>query len=477
MKDLILGKLLNTSLSLSSEKDGDLLLEDILTSAMEICNCDAGTIYVKNDNHLDFKIMITKSLNNYQGGNYSDISMPPVELVESNICAKSLVNNEIINIPNLTENTSFDFAGPKRYDAITGYKTISMLVVPLVDSHDERIGVLQLMNALNEDGEIVPFNKSLEIYVSALASQAAVSVINLKHKDDIRLTLESLVEALSTAIHIRTSYNVTHTKNMVAFSEKFIDWLNESDYEWEFDSQKRREFLMSVLLHDVGKLTISLEVMNKETRLGREFEKVMSRFELIKCLTLLEEARGGKPSAETIQKLEEATELVTTLNTISYVDGYSSSLVEELRNMEYIDLDGNKQTWITELEKECLQVVRGTLTIAERDEMQTHVKRTSEILANVKFGSEYSNVARWAGAHHEFLDGKGYPNGLKGDQIDKEIRLLTIIDVFEGLSASNRPYKPAMPIFNVLNILSDMVDDGKLDGEILNMFIESRAWE
>ncbi len=446
MKELILERLLSTSLSLSSEKNGDSLLENILTAAMDICRCDAGTLYIKNNDKLDFKIMITKSIKNYQGGKYSEITMPSVPLTPYNVCARSLIEGNIINIADLSNTGKTKFAGPKIYDAMLGYKSQSMLVAPLEDSNGEKVGVLQLMNALDNNNNVIPFNKDLEVYISALASQAAVSVVNLQHKNEIRLLLESLVGALSTAIYVRTPYNVTHTKNMIKYSENFINWLNENHESWKFDDTKKREFLMSVWLHDVGKLTVPLEVMNKKDRLGSAYEKIMARFDLITCLAMLnDKTNNTNSSEEVIKRIESAKELINYVNTVSFLDDKLEDDIRKLGQNTYTDLNGQQKHWLEDNELLCLTIKKGTLTYKERAEMEKHVEMTEKILQNVKFGSDYKNVQKWASSHHEFLNGEGYHNKLVVDNLDKESMLLTIIDVFDGLSAKDRPYKPAIP--------------------------------
>ncbi len=477
MTEIILNKLLETSIALSSEMDGDVLLETILTAAMDITCCDAGTLYIKNEENLDFKIMITKSQNIYSGGKFSEISIPPVPISPTNVCAKALIDRKTINIPDLSENTDFDFVGPKKYDALTGYKTKSMLVVPMENKNGEQIGVLQLMNALSESGEIVAFDETFEKYVLALASQAAISIVNINHKEEMRIQLESLVGALSAASYIRTPYNVTHTQNMVRYGNNFINWINKSDHDWNFTLEQKREFLMSIWLHDVGKLTVPLEIMNKETRLSTALERVLTRLEIISLSAKLEETKGGTPYNIAKEKIDFAKDIILQANSIGFLNDELEGKIIEISNYTYLDDNGQEQKWLTEDEVDKLTIKRGTLTQGERKVMESHVEMTKEILQNVKFGVGYENVPIWASQHHEFVNGKGYPLKIANQELDKEARLLTIIDVFDGLSAKDRPYKPAIPLDKVIKILLEMEKEGKLDKEILNLFLESKSWE
>ncbi len=473
----MLNKLIAASVSLSTEKDSNVLLQDILTAAMDITSCDAGTLYIKNNNTLDFKIMITKSMNNYKGGKFSEIQMPSVSMKPTNVCAKSLIDRKLINIKDLSKNSEFDFIGPKKYDSMTGYKTKSMLVIPMEDNTGEQIGVLQLMNALNENGEVIAFDKKYEVYISALASLAAASIVNLNHKDEMRELLESLVGALSTAIYIRTPYNVTHTQNMVKYGEKFIEKLNELNLEWNFDEQKKREFLMSIWLHDVGKLTIPLEIMNKETRLGEALERVETRFEIISLLAKLNEAKTGQSAATTLENIKHAKKIIHSANFAGFLGEELENEIMLISSYKYTDCNKEIKPWLNEDEIDSLLIKKGTLTFSEREVMESHVLMTEKILNNVKFSTEYQNVPKWASQHHEFINKMGYPNKLEKVQLDKEARLLTIIDVFDGLSATDRPYKKAIPLDRVILILKDMEEEGKLDSEILDLFLTIKPWE
>ncbi len=267
-------KILDVSIALTNEKDDEALLELILTEAMDITSCDAGTLYIKQDNQLFFRVMITKSL----GGLMDTVTLPPVDIADGNICAMSLLRKRIINVSNVEGNDTIESAGPKKYDAMTGYKTISMLVVPMIDKENHEIGVLQLINALDKNNNIVSFSKDHEIYISALSSLAASSLVKMNQANEISGLLDSLVRALSTAIYQRTPYNVTHTQNMVRYTIRFIEWINNNYQELSFSEDDEKQFLMSVWLHDVGKLIVPLDVMNKSTRLGIELEKVITRF-------------------------------------------------------------------------------------------------------------------------------------------------------------------------------------------------------
>ncbi len=473
MTDRFTQKILDTSIALSAEKDSARLLEMILTVAMDITRCDAGTLYILEEDQLHFHIMITKSM----GGRIDTKDLPPVALQKSNVCACATLENRIINLPDVYQNEVYDFSGPKKYDALTGYKTTSMMVIPMTDTKGHCIGVIQLINALSEEGEVMAFDPQQEPFIAALTSQAAISLTNTNQQIEIENLLLSLIRVLSTAIYERTPYNVTHTQNMSRYLDRFLDWLAEHSDKYAFTTEERRQLSMSVWLHDVGKLTVPLEVMNKKTRLGDDLEKILTRLELIDLTAQLNETRGGAPYAPIKQTLARVSALVQIVNTSSYLNDDLAHQVKLLQGYRYIDQHGKEQPWFTEKELASLGIRAGTLTAEERKVMETHVVMTERILNQVSFGKEYKMVATYASQHHEFLNGTGYPNGLTAEQLGVESRILTIIDVFDGLSATDRPYKQPIPIDRVFSILWDMVEEGKLDGDILGLFQLSRVWE
>ncbi len=472
MIDPVVKMMLDVSLALSSEKDDDALLERILSVAMDVTACDAGTLYIKEKEELNFNVMITKSM----GGRIDDIKLPPVKIQPSNVCARAVIDKRVINIEDVCKTDEFDFSGPKKYDAMTGYNTKSMLVVPMGDNNGRQIGVLQLINA-TQDGKVVPFKYEHEIYVSALTSQAAISLVKMKQAKEIKGLLDSLVGALSTAIYERTPYNVTHTKNMYKYAERFLKWLDDMNSPYKMDEGKKQQFLMSVKLHDVGKLTVPLEVMNKESRLSTGMDRVKTRFEIIDFAARVGQVENNLPYEEVKELLDNAMCTIEMVNNIAYLPEDLEEEIKIIAARTYIDARGVEQNWLTEGETEALCIKKGTLTAAERKIMESHVEMTKRILEEVSFGSEYDMVARWAGNHHEFINGSGYPEKLSGDEVCRETRLLTIIDVFDGLSAVDRPYKKPIPIKTVFEIMYAMVYEGKIDEEILGLFKSSRVWE
>ena len=479
MRNDTLEKILNIGIAFSKEKNRERLLDQILTAAMDITHCDGGTLYINNGEALEFKIMITRSQNIHKGGEAGEITLPPVPLSEKNVCACGVLFRRLINIPDVYESERFDFSGPKNYDAMTGYHTQSMMVVPLEDDKENVIGVVQLINALDEDGNVIPFQKEYEQILLAMGSQAAICLVNMNYAHQIRDMLDSYVRVMSTAIDARTPYNANHTKNMVTYAKRFIDWLKEHHEIWNFDENKIQEFLMSVWLHDIGKLITPMEIMDKQDRLAENYALIMDRFEKIRLLARIEQLEEKISAEELEQKLveiKEAAELVGKVNKMGFLPDELEEQIRQLAERTYIEEDGSTQPWITPLEQEELLIKKGTLTQAERAIMQDHVEKTRIMLEQMALGDDYKDVLPWASQHHEFLNGSGYPKGLKGDEICYEVRLLTILDIFEAMTAHDRPYKKAMPAEHAFGILRKMAEEGQIDKDILNLFEQSKAW-
>lgn len=480
MNDDSINKVLSVCLALTAQRDRETLLSTILETGMDIAHCDAGTLYLLEEDGLHFCRMFTRSQNIYQGGHADPIKLPPVPLEEKYVSSWVALHNTMINVADVRTDQHFDFTGSLRYDAMTGYRTKSMLVVPMSNDKGELLGVMQLINALDENGETVPFDPESELLISAITSQAALSIVNMQYAEQVTALLDSLVGALSSAIDQRSPYNAHHTRNMVRIAEAFLDDLAERQDPHAFDENRRRAFLMSIWLHDVGKLTVPLEIMDKESRLGPSIYNVLERLRVIGLLARIAYLEGKLPrdtyehqSAE----LSDARELIERINSIGFLPDDDLAAVLRLGEKTFVNEDGVVSPWLTKQELQQLSVRKGTLTDEEREIMQNHVVLTSKILSHVAFPKMYSAVPLWAGEHHELLNGKGYPSHLTAAQIPTEVRLLTILDVFEALTACDRPYKPPMPVEKALSILHSMVDEGALDPELLTLFEQSRAWE
>jgi len=470
---------MDIGIALTAERNNTRLMELILDKAMDVAHCDGGTFYLYEPEFLHFNIMRTVSKGIVQGGTFGKIDLPPVELREENVCAYAAIHREVINIEDVYSNDRFDFSGPRRYDTILGYRTQSMMVVPLRRQGGELIGVLQLINALDKDGQIIPFDKSYEQVILFLASQAAVAISNIRYLDEVKVLLQSFAAAMGTAVDARTPYNGNHTRKVTELTNEFTQYLHKlydaGIYSEAFDDNRREQLALAAALHDIGKITIPPEVMDKDTRLGNRMEKVEHRFELI-GLWCERDYLKGKMDQETydqqVQCLKQSLELIIQINNSGYLSDELEAQLLPLKDYCYIKEDGERVDYLTPYEFECLSIKKGTLTRDERDTMESHALMTSKILANIQFKKVYQKVPEIAGRHHEFLDGSGYPDQLKADEISTDVRILTITDVYDALACEDRPYKKPVPMEKALKILDEMVTEGKLDRQLVDLFAQ-----
>lgn len=479
-------KVLEVGVLLSSERDLNRLLEKILSSVMEIAHCNAGTLYLRDGEFLRFTIMRNDKLKTYFGGDGKEPDLPPVPLSREHVCALALLEDRAINIEDVYGCREYDFSGPIRYDKITGYHTQSMLVVPMRNREGEKLGVIQLINALDKQGQVCAFHPEMELVLESLASQAAITIQNVKYIQQIKELFHSFVCVMSSAVDERTPYNGSHTRHMVLYGSRFLDYLNararKQEKEPPFSPEKKEELLMSIWLHDIGKLVTPLEVMNKMHRLlPEQYQNFQHRMEVIRLCGEIRRLKGQISAAEEqelYRQIEEAKAFVELANGTGILSDEQAAELERLAGQKYLDEHGEQKSWLLPEEYEMLSIRRGTLSAKEREVMEEHVVITDKLLSQIRFSDEFSHVREWAASHHELLNGSGYPKKLSGEEIPAEVRVITILDVFDALVADDRPYKPGMPVEKALAILKGMAEkEGKLDVELTGVFIESRCWE
>ena len=466
-----LKKILNIGIKLSTEKNREHLLASILENGMDITHCDASTLYLFEDGKLRFKIMKTLSQNISRGEDGELIDdMPPVPMTERNVCSYAALHREIINIPDVYNDTRFDFSGPKKYDALTGYHTQSLLVIPIENNEDELIGVLQLLNAMDEEGNVIPFDSEYEIIIRSLGAQAAIEMTNLQYVQEVKRQLRSFVEAMSTAIDERTPYNGSHTRKVAEYAGMIADYINKQhqagacdDY---FDENRKDKLELAALLHDIGKMVVPLSIMNRATRLDRDLGTVETRFRLLEAYYMIDKMKGRIDEAEyqkRIAYLRESMDFIHRIDGKGILDDADYDRVQELAGHSYVNDAGEPLPYLTKREKDRLSIRKGTLTEDDRRQMEYHVVMTEKILGKVRFNKNYEEIPKWAASHHELLDGSGYPRHLKGADLALETRMITVADVYDALTARDRPYKKPVSQEKALGILKDMADEGKLD--------------
>lgn len=474
-------QILDIGIALTAEKNPDKLLYFIVDTAMNLTGSDGGTLYILKDNALIFKIMKTKSKNIDMGREGETINIPPVELKRENICAYSAINKAALNIEDVYESDLFDFSGPKKYDEINGYRTKSMVAIPMISNEDEVIGVMQLINAMDDNGEIRSYTKEEERILMALSSQTAIALSNMAYLDEISKQMWSFTEAMTEVIDARTPYNGSHTRKVAEYVGIIADYINmlhdRGEEELYFTKDHRDQLVMAAYLHDIGKMVIPTEIMNKQTRLGKRLSDVEGRIEKISLLLQIDYLKNQISEEiynEMVKRLDDTLEIVKTVNGVGFLN---DSLIESLNPIfEYVynSPDGKLSIpFITDDEKECLSIVRGTLTPEERKNMESHVVMTDRILKKVYFNKSFRMAPIWASQHHECINGTGYPNGIEGDAFCTEARIIAVADICDALMATDRPYKKPLPMDKAFSIMQNMVEEGKLDGRFVQYLCAS----
>jgi len=495
--------------ALSAERDNKRVLEMILSQARRFTHADGGTLYLVTDDQreLAFHVMHNDTLNTFQGGTSgNEITIPNVLLYcddctpnHANVSAHVALTGELINIPDVYVAEGFNFEGTKKFDASLKYRSQSMLVVPMRDHEDEIIGVLQLINAKDTEGETIPFPVEQEGMIHALASQAAVALTQQRLIFDLRNLFESFIQAIATAIDEKSKYTGGHIARVTELTMMIAGELNNWDTgpyaDVVLNENELEELRIAAWLHDTGKITTPEYVVDKSNKLETVFDRielVKARFDAIRLERklrayekLIEELGDNvdprkvdeaKASAQSdIEAINDDLDFLETTNKGG--EFMADEKIDRLKGIAARKYQGganvDETSFLTDNEVYNLSIRKGTLTDEERDIMNNHVVMSIKILEELPWPRKMSNVPEIAGGHHEKLDGTGYPNKLKGDEISLQARIMAVADVFEALSAKDRPYKDPMPLSQAIKILGFMVKDNHLDGDVVNLFIKS----
>jgi HD-GYP domain-containing protein (c-di-GMP phosphodiesterase class II) len=506
-----LGELLHIARAMTTVRDVDRLLGVILEKSRFVTGADAGSIYIVErlagggqEAVLRFKLTQNDSVT----FDSREFTMPLSDRSIAGSTARRKTALRIDDAYHLPAGSTFQF--DPTFDRRTGYTTRSMLVAPLISQRDEVIGVIQLINKKREPScklltladvhqHVVPFDERSEELLGMLAAQAGVSLETAMLYADIRKMFEGFVKASVEAIESRDPTTSGHSRRVAELTvglAKVVDAETTGPYAAaSFKPEDLRELEYASLLHDFGKIGVREKVLVKAKKLYDErLELVRARFDyvarsieadvLARKVRLLETGAPREAllalDGELAQRradLDGAWEAVLAANEPTVLSSGDFQRIDALSKETFIDLRGDVRRLLDEDETTCLKVNRGSLTSAEFDEIRSHVSHTFRFLSQIPWGTALSRVPIIAGAHHEKLNGTGYPNRLHAEEIPVQSKMMAIADVYDALTASDRPYKRAMPVDKALGILDYSVKDGHLDGELVRIFREARIWE
>lgn len=490
----IASQILMVGAALSSEKNIDSLLEMIITQSKLLTGADGGTLYLyqPSSEQLEFKVVQNDTLGISMGGRSGEMTWEPLDLYNrdgtqnrqmvSTICA---LDQAVINIANVYETKEYDFSGTINFDIEKGYRSVSMLVLPLTDHDDHLIGVLQLINKKNPYGDIIPFDGDDEEFALSLGSQAAVALTKQRLIDDLERLLEAFLHSINVAIEAKSPYTAGHIDKMVKLSLALAEAIHADQRYFPdktYTPDELKEIKIAALMHDVGKITTPEHIIDKSTKLETIYDRIETvklRFELLKrdaySEFLLSERSALDQERYEAQLMEYDKEYDFLLWANLGSEYFSDESVDRVRRIasRRVMIGGEYRPLLDEDEVTNLCVRRGTLTSLERQIINNHAEVSLRMLQDLPFPKKLSRVAEIACGHHEKINGEGYPLGLKGEELSFEARLLAIADIFEALSASDRPYKQAKKISEVMAILYKMACNNEIDYDVMKFFYES----
>ncbi|HXF67796.1 MAG TPA: HD domain-containing phosphohydrolase [Burkholderiales bacterium] len=493
--------------SLSQEKDITKLLEAILVAAKDITRADGGTLYrMTEEKTLRFEIMRNDTLGIAMGGT-SGVEIPfyPIYLydkdgrpVHSMVAAYAVHHDRSVNIADAYTEEGFDFTGTKNFDKKTGYRSKSFLTVPMKNHENEIIGVLQLINCRDPaTGEVVPFSDADQRLAESLASQAAIALTNRLLINHLENLFESFIKLINAAIDDKSPYTGGHCQRVPVLTMLLAEAVNDCKVgplkDFRMTDKDRYELKIAGLLHDCGKVTTPVHVVDKATKLQTIYDRIGlidTRFEVIKRdaeLALLRErlkalgerAVAGSELEPLLREIEDDREFLRRAN----IGGEAMSdedvaRVQAIsRKYRWCNPDGETVDFLSDDEIKNLTIRYGTLTAEERKTINHHIEVTIQMLEALPWPKHLKNVPEYAGGHHERMDGKGYPRGLTREQMSVQARCMGIADIFEALTAKDRPYKKGKTLTESLTILGKFKLNGHIDPDLFDVFMWEKVYE
>ena len=519
-----LGELINIARAMTTERDVNKLLAIILEKSRFVTGADAGSIYVveeeppPNDGDPDSAPlsrargpMLRFKLSQNESVNYDsrEFVMP---ISTRSIAGSAVVGKKAINIADAYDIAAgAQYGFDRRFDEKIGYRTKSMLTMPLISpQRDEVIGVIQLINKKKDpekklytkddvEEQVVPFDERSEELLDMVAAQAGASLENAMLYEEIRKLFEGFVKASVEAIESRDPTTSGHSRRVADLTielAKVVDSETTGPYKGaSFSREDLRELEYASLLHDFGKIGVREKVLVKANKLYEEkVELIRARFDFIarsleadmlrrKLHALERGAPKGELDALDKEYVERRAELdaswatIMSANEPSVMAAGDFAKIEAIAKETYFDIRGEMRFLLDSDEAVALSVKRGSLTPKEYEEITSHVVHTFKFLSNIPWGKAFRRVPAIAGAHHERLNGTGYPNRLRAEEIPVQSKMMSISDIYDALTASDRPYKKAVPVERAVDILEYGVKDQHLDPELVRIFREARVWE
>lgn len=511
-----MGTLNQIGIALSEERSNDRLLELILIAAKNMTNADGCALYtLTGDKQLRLSVMNIDSIHlvmNRDGNMVIPLFDDEGKLNTLTAIAFSALKDATVNIPDMYHATSFDFSDNRDFDRTIGYRSQSLLSVPVKNHENEIVGVLQLINAQERiSKKVVPFSDEDQRLLETLASQAAVALSKNKLIDDFRKLFDSLVELIATAIDEKSPYTGDHCRRVPELTMMLAEAVAGSKEgvfkDFNLSEEEMYELKVAALLHDCGKVTTPVHIVDKATRLETIFDGIQvidSRFEILrrdaqiaflqKQISLFPMISGNKSSTEeygmqiklarkelekTLKQIDRDQKLVRVCN-IGETE-MNDDLIQRIKNIalryRWIDAESREELCISEREMYMLtSSAKGTLTPDERAVINQHIKTTIKMLGSLHYPKSLRNVPIFAQAHHEHMDGTGYPMGLTREQIPLQGRMIAIADIFESLTAKDRPYRKGLTLTEALRMLCSMKQNGHIDPDLFDLFIEEKVY-
>ena len=480
-------EIMKINLAFTSQHDKKKLLEEILTLTRKLTNADAGTLYIKSkdEKNLDFKVVQNSTLkiklNDIKDSdNWPSLPIYLDDGTENNKMVAVVCANEkrIINILDVYKTRKYKFDGTKKFDNTTKYRSKSMLVIPLINHENDVIGVLQLINKM-KNNEIITFDKFDEKVISSLSSQAAMALTNMQLLDSLEEFLNAFVSTIAKAIDAKSSYTKDHILKVEKIALLIANAINSDKTIYKdikYSDNDYKQIALAAWMHDIGKISMPDYVLDKATKLEKIYDRIdliEQRFELIKKDKEIEYLKKQISQEEFDKSIEELTNYTTFIKRINlggeFMDDKDLLKLEKISKLTY-KKDNIKTPLISSDEYYNLSIRKGTLTKEEIDIIKNHAQLSLDMISGLPFPKKYKDVLNIACNHHEKLNGTGHPRGLSKENITLEDRIMILSDIFEALTSSSRPYKKAMKLSTVKNILQNMYEKDELDKDLTEFF-------